>query len=45
VSKINSLQVGSLWLKLQIYNKLTNLWPTMLQQKSNSTESIFFGYC
>jgi len=45
VSKINSLQVGSLWLKLQIQNKSTNLWPTTLQQKSNWTEPVIFGYC
>jgi len=45
VSKINSLQVGSLWLKLQIHNKSTNLWPTGPQQKSNWTEPVIFGYC
>ena len=28
LSKINSLRVGSLWLKLQIHNKSTNLWLT-----------------
>jgi len=44
VSKINSLQVGSLWVKLQIHNKSKNLWPTEPQQTSNWTEPVIFGY-
>jgi len=36
VSKINSLQVGSLRLKLQIHNKSTNLWSTGRPQQTSN---------